>query len=144
MWKAVAAVGVLAVLLTAGAVALSGPGPQTTQTGQGPTPTSDLSVSLWVHPESLNNASHGKWVTAMFNFTEEVAHDVDNATVRLQGIAAARIQVLNNTTVMAKFPRADLIATLPLGTDVVVTLTGSLADGRTFEGSDTIRVFGAP
>ncbi len=147
MWKAVAAVCILAVLLSAGVVAVSGPGAPPAPIvagGQGPTPTADLNVTLWVNPESLNNRSQGNWVTARLNFTTEVARDVNATTLQLEGIAAAKVQILDNTSVMAKFPRADLIAKLPLGTDVVVTLTGSLTDGRTFAGSDTIRVFGKP
>ncbi len=148
MWKTLATVGILAILLSAGvlAVDLAGPGAPTAGVagGQGPAPTADLNVTLRVNPESLNNRSQGNWVTALLNFTAEVARDVDNASLRLEGIAAARMQVEDNTTVMAKFPRAELIAKVPPGADVQVCLTGSLADGRTFEGCDTIRVFGKP
>jgi len=147
MWKAVAAVGILAVLLSAGVLAANPLGrdaPTATLGAGGPTPTADLNVTVQVSPESLNNQSHGNWVTVRVNFTAEVARDVNATTLQLEGIAAARVQVLDNTSLMAKFPRADLIAKLPLGTAVAVTLTGSLTDGRTFAGSDTIRVFGKP
>lgn len=146
MWKALAAVGILVVLLSAGVLAASPPGRDalTTVGTGGPTPTTDLNVTVRVSPESLNNQSHGNWVTVRVNFTAEVAHDVNATTLQLEGIAAARVQILDNTSLMAKFPRADLIAKLPLGTAVQVTVTGSLTDGRTFSGSDTIRVFGKP
>ena len=146
MLKAVATVGILAVLLSAAALALSSLGPSgpTAPSGPGSTQAGNLTVSLRVNPETLNNASHGRWVTARLNFSDEVARDVDNASLRLEGIAADRMQVLDNTSVMAKFPRAELIAKLPVGEDVQVCLTGTLKDGRTFDSCDTIRVIGRP
>lgn len=146
MLKAVATAGILAVLLSAAVLAVSplGPSGPTAPTGPGTTQAGNLTVSLRVNPETLNNASNGRWVTARLNFSEEVARDVDNASLRLEGIAADRMQVLDNTSVMAKFPRAELIAILPIGVDVQVCLTGTLKDGRTFESCDTIRVIGRP
>ena len=99
-----------------------------------------LVVTLRVMPRTLNVRSQGWWVTARIDFDDPVAGDVDPQSLTLEGVLAGRVGAGNETTAMAKFPRGDLIAVLPVGSSVEVCVAGALMDGRLFGACDAIRV----
>jgi len=103
---------------------------------QSPSP----SVSLRLEPRTLNLRSQGRWVNAQIAVENATSNDIDSASLALNDVPAARVEVQNNTTLMAKFDRQAFGATVRPGESVVVTLTGRWRDGGAFTATDVIRV----
>ncbi len=101
---------------------------------------SSSEATLRVEPRTLNLRSQGRWVSARIVVVNASVSDIDIASLALNGVPAARVEVLDNTTLTAKFDRQALAATLQPGDRVAVTLTGRWKDGGTFTASDAIRV----
>jgi len=101
---------------------------------------STATASLRVEPRTMNLKSQGRWVTATVTVDGATAADVDLSSLVLNGVPAAWARRLNDTTLLAKFPRAEVAATLPEGKLVTLTLTGSWNDGEGFTATDAIRV----
>ncbi len=118
-----------------------------------------IPATIDIDPDTLNLKSHkmmrhGRWVTSYIELPEgyDVA-DINVSTVLLDDAISAELRPSNIgdydrdgiPDLMVKFDRPDMIdlvkaLNLDLPTDVELTVTGSLADGTQFEGSDTIRV----
>ena len=108
-----------------------------------------ISADVTIKPETLNLKSKGKWVTvytelpAGYNVTEiNVSTMMLNETVPAE-LHPTEIGDYDDDGIpdlMVKFDRQAVIAMLPVGDAVNVTVTGKLYDGTPFEGSDTIRV----
>lgn len=120
-------------------------------------------ATIDINPETLNLRSKGKWITGYIELTEgyDVA-DIDvstillNDTVLIDPDAPTVIGDYDEDGIpdlMVKFDRASVIdyiednmdwsdpeRTKPLTYLVTLTVTGSLHDGTSFEGSDTVRV----
>jgi len=96
-------------------------------------------VKLSVDPETLNLKSRGRWVTAYIESENASVADIDARSLALEGVPTAWSRVLENTTLMAKFDRQALAATLT-PEENVVTLSGRWKDGSTFTATDTIHV----
>lgn len=101
-----------------------------------------------IDPDTLNLNSNGNWITCYLVLPEgyNVA-EIDPKTVMLEdSIVADWIWFDEETQMaMAKFNRSavnDLLIELALSGDIELSVTGALADGRTFGGSDTIGVMG--
>jgi len=106
---------------------------------KGDCPTTTANVTLRVEPRTLNLKSKGQWVNAQITVNGATAADVDLASLRLNGVPAARTWTWGST-ITAKFDRGRLEGTLAPGNAVSVTLTGTWRDGGTFTATDTIRV----
>ena len=100
-------------------------------------------------PDTLNLKSRGKVVTAYIELPGGYdVQETDISTVMLNGIVPALAHPTDVadydsdgvSDLMVKFNRADVQEILEPGDEVEVTVTGELADGTTFVGSDTIRV----
>lgn len=98
-----------------------------------------LEPEVRITPRTLNLKSEGRWVMAKLLFESEVVDMVLPGSLKLEGIDAYRVKVLDNYTLQVKFSREALIALLSPG-DVTLCVSGELTDGRTFEAYDTIRV----
>ena len=100
-----------------------------------------LPTAVTIKPETLNLESKGKF-TAFITLPEgyDVA-DINVSTVECEGASAlgARISATDTGTLVVKFARADLVD-VPVGDAVRFSVTGELADGTVFEGSDLVRV----
>lgn len=106
-----------------------------------------------VDPDTLNQASNGKWVTAYIELPDHNVTDIDIGTVELNGVPAINDSrygfVADPATkdrdgdgldeLMVKFPRDEVADTLEPGDEVTVTVTGEVGD-TTFTANDTIRV----
>ena len=91
-----------------------------------------------IEPQTLNLGSKGV-LTAFIRLPQPYSPaDVAMDTVRCQGVTAKRIS-RQGDVILCKFDRQQLQDLLP-GKGVELTVTGQLADGLTFAGSDTITV----
>ena len=100
-------------------------------------------------PNVLNCRGHAPYVTCFIELPEGYNPvDIDVGTVVLNDLLPA---LLSPTSVgdhdengildrMVKFNRSDVLALLPVGEDVEVTVSGQLTDGTAFTGADSIRV----
>ncbi len=100
-------------------------------------------------PNTLNLRCKGKWVTAYIELPAEYdVSDIDVTTVLVQGVITAAVSPTNVgdfdgdgvPDLMVKFDRAALQSLVSVGESVEVTISGTLADGTDFQGTDTIRV----
>jgi len=103
-----------------------------------------------VEPDALHPESGGDWVTAYVELPPEYdPAQVVLETVRLNGTVPAvvhrsRLGDWNHNKIrdwMFKFNRDDVVAALPEGDPVQVTVSGEIEGTARFEGSDAIRVF---
>jgi parallel beta-helix repeat protein len=109
-----------------------------------------LAVEVKLTPQILNCDSKGKWLKAHVTFPEEIFPediDVDTpAVAEPPGVESEFIEVNEYSDgsfdVQIYFNRESFCEVLSESEDglLEVTVTGSLTDGRKFEGSDTIRL----
>lgn len=103
-------------------------------------------VALNIQPVCLNLRSKGKWITATIELPEGYsASDVDASSLLLNGtVPAEQSSSSQANSLTVKFERtavSGLILSEGIMWDsVTLTVSGRLADGTMFEGSDTIRV----
>jgi len=112
-------------------------------------PAADISAAIDLKPDTLNLGSKGEWITCYIELPGD--HDVntiDVATVKLNGVVPAEAKPIEIgdydgdgiADLMVKFDRSSVEEILEVGDEVEVIVTGELADGTSFEGTDTIRV----
>ena len=113
--------------------------------------TSAVSATVDIRPNTLNLKSKGKWVTALVQLPEGYSlGSIDITTLKLNStITAVWVGIDQNRNVMiVKFRRSEVISLIrsagildssKVGNATFI-LTGSLADGTSFDGSDMIRV----
>lgn len=100
-------------------------------------------------PDTLNLRSRGRWVTTYIELP--VGYDVNQiklGSIRLNNQISAELKPVgigdydNNgiSDLMVKFNRSGVENILEVGEEVEITITGELADGSLFQGSDTIKV----
>ena len=111
-------------------------------------PVSSITATIDFDPDTLNRDSHGKWVTVYIELPEPYdVREIDVSSIRLEGVLQPRpkpVKVKDGDhdgipDLKVKFSRADVIALLPVGKKVPVTVTG-LVGAVGFEGVDRIRV----
>jgi parallel beta-helix repeat protein len=97
--------------------------------------------SFDIDPDTLYLKSKGKWITAYLTTKNAKAEDIDMSTILLNGmLEPAFWEMQNDTTLMIKFDRIDLISML-LPTDLTeIWLSGQWNNGEYFEVSDQVRV----
>jgi hypothetical protein len=78
-------------------------------------------------------------VTAYVIVNGTPVEDIESTSLKLNGVPAARWSY-DGDTLVAKFDRAALAATVQPGEKVLVALTWSWKDGGTLAATDTIRV----
>ena len=103
-------------------------------------------VSFELRPAVVNSRSEARWITGVIDLAApDGAGDVDVATIRLNGVvpvdgAAPSPQGQRGARELrVQFDRNALMAVLPAGERVPVTVTGRLGQGS-FAGTATIRV----
>jgi len=106
-----------------------------------------ISADVEIEPESLNLSSEGNWITCYIELPEgHDVGDIDVDSILLEGLLEVEHSDVQDSALMVKFSKQDLIIYLEsvLGVippdEVTLTLTGELTDETPFEGSDTIRV----
>jgi len=102
-----------------------------------------------IDPDTLNLKSKGKWITCYIELPEgyDVA-EIDVSTIMLNDLVPAESRptgILDHdgdgvAELMVKFSRAAVQGLLGPADQAELTVTGELADGTLFEGTDTIRV----
>lgn len=99
------------------------------------------SASLNIDPDTLNLRSKGKWITA-YLITENVsAHEIDPSSLLLNDVVRpAWWDVQNDTILMVKFDRSQVLGILSVGDSVRIEVDGHWKDGAGFEVFDIIRV----
>lgn len=112
-------------------------------------PEEPLPATVDIDPDTLNLKSNGQWITAYITLPEGYnVEDIVLETVYLDGIPVAWSEIQNGVS-MVKFNRTAIQSSVasepdyesaPKSYDLMLTVTGELADGTLFEGSDTIRV----
>ncbi len=109
---------------------------------------SETLIVVDIDPDTLNLESNGNWITCYLNLPEEYnVADIDPKTVMLEDTIVADWVWFDEETQMAKakFNRSavnDLLIERALSSDVELSVTGALTDGRTFGGLYTIGVKG--
>jgi len=108
-----------------------------------------IKATVDIDPGTLNLQSEGKWITCYIELQEgyDVA-DINISTVMLNDLVPAESRptgILDHDgdgilDLMVKFSRAAVQGILGTADQAELTVTGELADGTPFEGSDTIRV----
>lgn len=104
-----------------------------------------IRATVNIDPDTLNLKSNGNPVTVSIDLPSGLpARDIVIGSLRLEGLEVLKknnkySSEIQGTTLMAQFSRQDLKQKLSPG-EQTLTLTGSLTDGRTFSGHDTIRV----
>jgi hypothetical protein len=105
---------------------------------------SAVEVEIGIHPETVNPASKGKWISCKIWLPEDYnVADVNSETVFLEDEIPAEWIWFNErqNVVMAKFARSQLKEILEPG-EVELTVSGYLMDGIYFVGADTVKVIG--
>ena len=122
-------------------------------------PSSNITVTIEVEPETLNRKSRGNWVTVEIELPRGYhAKDVHISSIRLEGTVHAETKPYHrgcehnrehhhydndndhdDREIKVKFDRREVLNVLPNGEHVKVHVTG-IVGTTTFEGVDTIRV----
>ncbi|UCE38659.1 MAG: hypothetical protein JSW00_05365 [Thermoplasmata archaeon] len=101
-----------------------------------------IDATINIDPDTLNLKSKGRWITAYITLSDPYhVNDIDISSVMLEDTLPAEWGDVQNDTLMVKFDRAeveDFIGTSQ--ENIELTITGELANGTQFEGSDAIRV----
>jgi len=108
-----------------------------------------INAAINIDPDTLNLKSKGKWITCRIELPEGYdVHDIDVSTIMLNGVVPAQPRPVEITDtngdgvaeLMVKFSRSAVQALLTPDEETELIVSGELADGTIFEGTDTIRV----
>lgn len=101
-----------------------------------------ISAEIDIHPDTLNISSEGKWVSCRIRLPKDCnATGINPDSVLLEDMVKADSISFNEQQQVAtvKFNRPDVADILEPG-EVELRVTGHLANGTYFEGTDTIKV----
>jgi len=103
-----------------------------------------VSATVDISPNTLNLKSKGRWITAFIELPEDFNIESINASTILLNNEIPAVRVRES---MVKFNRANVIEyilnsvdTAGKFTNVMLTVTGRLNDGTSFEGRDEIQI----
>jgi len=118
--------------------------------------TATVEAIIDINPGTLNLKSKGNWITTYIELPEGYSvEDIDVNSVILSKIDSSFLESLlytdgpseigdydenNIADLMVKFDRQGVISLLETTGDVVLTISGELLDGTTFDGTKTIKV----
>jgi hypothetical protein len=100
--------------------------------------TSDIVVPIVISPNVVNLLSQGTWVTVHAEIPYSTV-DVQTATVTLDGIEAVSTFADDRGDLVAKFDLDTVKSKLLPGTATLV-LSGMTKEGKSFSGTDSIKV----
>lgn len=99
-----------------------------------------IEAGIEIKPNTLNLVSEGRWISCYISLPEGYdVGDIDAYSIFLEGGIKAESLQTNGQVAMARFERSEVEGILEVG-EVEVTVTGALADGTMFSGTDVIRV----
>jgi hypothetical protein len=108
----------------------------------------DITADIDFRPRTLNKKSRGRWVVAFIELPQGYdLNDIDTSSIMLEGSIPAKLHRHRFRDrdgdgipeLKVKFRRRDVMAILPEGDKVPVTISGTVGTS-TFEGIDSIRV----
>jgi hypothetical protein len=117
-------------------------------------PEPSVRARIEIFPQTLNLKSRGRWILASIELPKgNYAKDINVSSIRLNGTISADLRFRaiagfgcgGKRVLIVAFDRADvedyISAAVGHGcVTVTLTITGKLKNGRTFQGSDTIRI----
>ncbi len=101
-----------------------------------------IPAEVRIVPRTINLTSKGKWITSLFWLPEDYdVADIDPNSVLLEGEVEPEWFSVDEQQQVAivRFSRSEVQGILAPG-EVELTVSGELADGTVFEGTDVIRV----
>jgi hypothetical protein len=99
-----------------------------------------LQVDMKLSPETLDRSASTGDVRASFDLDGGLrGSEVEIASLRLEGVAVKRVVAVRRDDVIVEFGRAQVLAAVPNGARVPLTLSGRVR-GLPFQATDTIRV----
>lgn len=104
-----------------------------------------VEATIDIDPDTLNLKSRGRWITCYIWLPEDHnVEDINAASILLEDVIEAEWKwfEIEDQVLMVKFNRSEVQGMLEPNEAVELTVTGDLADGNEFEGTDTIRVIG--
>jgi len=122
-----------------------------------PLPPPEIAANVDINPDTLNLKSKGKWITCYIELPEGYnVSNIDRSTILLNDTIPVDPFWVNKTLesvigdydndsvtdLMVKFNRTQVIDMMTVGNQTI-KITGQLADGTPFEGTDTIRAMHA-
>lgn len=99
----------------------------------------DETTNVVIKPETLNLKGRGEFTALITLPSTSRAADINLSTVVCEGAPAVKGWVVHTNKYLAIFETEALVGIEP-GSEVELTVSGSLKDGTSFEASDTIRV----
>jgi len=109
---------------------------------------SSITADIEFRPRTLNKKSKGRWIGVYIELPQSYeVNEIDRSSILLEGAipASPRFYRVGDhdhdgiQELIVKFRRSDVIAVLPEGDDVPVTVSGTVGT-TTFEGMDSVRV----
>ncbi len=124
-------------------------------------PVGGVETSIDIHPNTLNLKSKGNFITAHIELEGADVRDINVSSIKLNGaispildekygfVTSEDSYIVDHDNdgrrkMKVKFDRAEVQRILTPADEVVLTISGSLYDGRGFVGRDTIRVIDPP
>jgi probable HAF family extracellular repeat protein len=109
-------------------------------------PPPPIRAKVFILPRVLNLQSCGKWITCYIQLPKGCkVTDINPASILLEDEIKAQRTMIPRwcQTMIVKFSRSEVEDIVSPGWNRL-TVSGKLTNGRTFEGTDTIRVIGRP
>lgn len=103
-------------------------------------PSAPISISLSIHPETLNHRSKGRWITAYLSAENASIQDINVSSILLQDTLKPERFDFQEGVLMLKFNRQDLQSLLVVSDSVQIRISGKWKDGTYFEAFDHMRV----
>ncbi|UCG46367.1 MAG: hypothetical protein JSU94_12765 [Phycisphaerales bacterium] len=105
-------------------------------------PRKTIAATIDIKQDIVDLAAKAPWLMCAIELASGYnASDILPETIRLQGeIAAEKVWLGQSGSAKARFSRSRLRGVLDVGSEVQVTVTGTLVDGSMFMGTDVVQV----